>query len=369
MCVCVCGGGVAPPVRVGMVISSLGRPCGVGECSRALVEAMARLGAEVRVIPDGPWAALPAARGAGLGLVHFQYEYNLMDAGALAAAIRELARAGIRSVVTVHSWSPEAEAANRVLAAAPCLFIATMPALRLAMLRWGIAPERVTVIPLGIPAHPPGPREEARARLGLGREPAVGFFGFFHRHKGIEKLALAARLARARHPGLRCFVFATAAPNEGSRAARAGLHGFLAAHGLEEVVAVVKEYVPEPEMVRRLHAMDVNVLPYEELAGVQASAAVRTVLAARRPTVVTDTAHFSDLGRAVCRIPDNGPDRIAEAVIRLLDEPVKARALAEEAARLAERLSWDRVARAHLDCYREIRRSAPDGLSGAASPA
>lgn len=346
-----------------MVISSWGRPCGVGEYGRALVEAMRDLGHAPAVIPMGPAAAVARVRALGLDLVHFQYEYNLMDAGELAAAVTALARSGVPSVVTVHSWSPEARYANGILAAMPCLFVVTMPALRLALVRAGIAGARVAVLPIGIPSYPLPPRAQARAQLGLDGEPAVGFFGFYHRHKGIASLALAGRILRERYPGLRCFVFATAAPNEGSRRAREEVLSFLDAHRLWDAVTVTEEYLPEEEIVRRLHAMDVNVLPYAELAGVQASAAVRTVLAARRPTVVTETAHFSDLGREVCKIADNRPERIAAAIAEVLEDAGKAQALVERVARLADRQSWVRVAAAHWRCYEAAL--AARGVGGA----
>lgn len=348
-----------------MVVTSWDRPCGVGEYGKALVEALRRQGQPVVALREGPAQAAARARALGLDLVHFQYEYNLYDAGELCAAVAELARSGIPSVVTVHSWVPHAAYANDLLRAGVPRFIVTLPALRLGMMRYGIDAGRVAVLPIGIPSHPLPPRHQVRAALGLGSEPAVGFFGFVHRHKGIEHLALAARALRRRHPGLRLCLFASVAPNDGSRRAWTELREFFDAHGLWEGVSLEGGYLPEEEVVRRLHAMDVNVLPYAELEGVQASAAVRTVLAARRPTVVTDTAHFSDLGQAVYRIADNAPDRIAAAVADLLDSPPKARALVEESVRLAARWSWDRVAAAHARYYGSLLdRSADAGQGG-----
>lgn len=350
-------------MRIGMVVPSWNRPCGVGEYARALVEALQRLGQPVTVLAAPPAQAAAQARAMGLDLVHFQYEYNLCDAGELGGAMAALARAGSKSVVTVHSWAPEAGYANRLLRETIPRFIATLPALRLAMLREGMDASRVTVIPIGAPPYALPPRQALRAALGLGEEPALGFFGFFHRHKGIENLGLAVRDLRRRYPGLHCFLLASVAPNEGSRQAHEGVRAFFDAHGLWEGVSLHDGYLPEEEVVRRLHAMDVNVLPYAELSGVQASAAIRTVLAALRPTVVTDTAHFSDLRDEVYKIQDNTPERIAAAVADVLDHPEKARALVDNTARMIERCGWDRVAATHLRYYDGVLAGAAQGRS------
>lgn len=341
-------------MRLGMVISSWNQPCGVGEYGKALAEALQRLGQPTTVLPSTPARAASQARALGLDLVHFQYEYNLYDAGQLCGAVADLARYGVESVVTVHSWSGEADYANSFLRTGVPRFIATMPALRLAMQRDGIEASRVAVMPIGVRTYPLKSRSEARLALGLGGEPALGFFGFFHEHKGIENLGLAVRELRGRCPGLHCFLLASVAPNEGSRRAFEKVRAVFDAQGLWEGVSVHEGYLPEEEVVWRLHAMDVNVLPYEELRGVQASAAARMVLAALRPTVVTDTAHFSDLRDEVYKIEDNSPQQIATAVSDILDHPIKARALVDAAARLAARAGWDNVAAAHIRYYGRI---------------
>lgn len=348
-------------MRLGMVLSSWGRPCGVAEYGRSLVKALERRGLPVAVMAGPPPQAAAQARALGIAHLHFQYEYNLFDTGELCATVARLAGEGVESVVTLHSWDPGAHENNRLLRDGVPRFIVTLPALRSAMQRAGIDGARVAVIPIGIPRYALPPRPVARAALGLGGEPAVGFFGFFHRHKGVENLGLAVRELRRRYPGLRCFLFASVAPNDGSRRAFEEVRAFFDAHGLWEGVTLQEGYLPEEEVVRRLHAMDVNVLPYAEMRGLQASAAARTVLAALRPTVVTDTTHFSDLTDGVVKIPDNAPDRIAAAVAGLLDHPETARLLVERTVSLAARAGWDRVAESHLHYYLGVLRVPPGG--------
>lgn len=347
--------------RLGMVISSWDRPCGVAEYGRSLVKALERRGLPVAVLALPPAQAAAHARALGIARLHFQYEYNLYETEELCATVAGLAREGIESVVTLHSWDPAAHENNRRLREEVPRFIVTLPALRSAMQRGGIDPSRVAVIPIGIPRYALPPRPVARAALGLGGEPAVGFFGFFHRHKGVENLGLAVRELRRRYPGLRGFLFASVAPNDGSRRAFEAVRQFFDAHGLWEGVTLQEGYLPEEEVVRRLHAMDANVLPYAELPGLQASAAARTVLAALRPTVATDTTHFSDLGDEVVKIPDNRPERIAAAVAGLLDDPEASRRLVERTVGLVGRVGWDQVAEAHLHYYLGVLRVPPGG--------
>lgn len=337
-------------MRLSLVVPSWNRPCGVGEYSKALVAALAELGQPVEVMAVAPADVVPLARAKGLDLVHFQYEYSLCDARELARAAEELERAGIRSVVTVHSFDPGADYANRVIRILPRMIV-TSPAIRLVMARAGVDLTRLVVIPIGIPLHQLPDHHTCRATVGLSGDPAIGYFGFVHRHKGLENLGLAVRDLRQAYPGLRAFLFTCVAPNEGSRQAYEALRSFYDAHGLWDCIDLRLGYPPEEEVVRHLHAMDVNVLPYAELSGVQSSAAVRTVLAACRPTIVTDTAHFSDLGDGVMRISDAHPSRIAAAVRAVLENPALRRDLAGRAAACARRFAWANVGQAHLRYY------------------
>ncbi len=342
-------------LRLGFYVPSWGTPCGVAEYTRNLCHSLSGLGQEVQVLNMPIHDLVSEAAVANLKVVHFQYEYSLIDAGAMAETVRRLARAGVPSVVTVHSYTPGAVYANRHLQGKIPYLIATSPAIRQGLLQEGVDPSRIHVIPIGVPIVTLPEREQIRNALGLARgQPAIGYFGFIHRHKGLEPLGLAACELRQVYPNLHLFLFATVAHNDGSRRAFNEFNRFFETHGLWEGARLVPEYLPEDELVRRLHAMDVNVLPYSEIAGVQASAAVRLMLAARRPIVVTNTSYFSDLGEEVLRIPDPSPSHIVAAVRAILEDDGREQALIRNIDRCIMECNWQNIGSRHLAYYRNL---------------
>ncbi len=344
---------LSPGLKLALAVPSWGRPCGVAEYSRGLLRGLQAIGLEPQVLTGGEELA-DLAREQGMRLVHFQHEYSLWDPHALRRQALALLRAGVRTVATVHALAPGADQ-NSVLGECFDALIVHSPALRdelCAALR--VPPRRVHVIPMGVEPRDPGDRTVLRARLGLGQEPAIGFVGFFYPQKGIVELVRAARELRRTIPGLRCLVFASVAPNEVSRRCREEVAARLAAEGLAGEAEFQDGYLPEQELVARLSALDVIVLPYAEYPTRQLSAAAKTAIAACRPVVVTDVFAFSDLGDEVYRIASNHPEAIAAGVSAVLADAERQEALVAACRRYVEHNSWSRVAVRHLLVYRSL---------------
>ncbi len=107
-------------------------------------------------------------------------------------------------------------------------------------------------------------------------------------------------------------------------------------------------------MVKYLHAMDVNVLPYQDYPARQISAAVRTVMAAQRPVITSDTFPFSDLRGEVYKLADPTARGIVAGVRAVLGDPVLQAAMIRDIRRYAEENNWVRTAARHLALYDAI---------------
>jgi len=177
--------------------------------------------------------------------------------------------------------------------------------------------------------------------------------------KGIIELGIATRELRRVYKGLRCFVFSALAPYESSRSYAREV--FLAYNrmGLWEGVTFKSDYMPEAEVVSYLHAMDLNVLPYRERGFLGTSAAVRTLMAARKPIITTDVSFFSDLEAEVYKIPSPRPEHIVGAVKELLEDRARREALVQRMEDYVKRNSWLNTAKRHLDLYRQAMEGLP----------
>lgn len=192
---------------------------------------------------------------------------------------------------------------------------------------------------------------------GVGRfAPAValGFFGFFFPQKGIIELAQANRLLRRFYPNLSTFLFASIAPTEVSRSTFDDTMRELKTAQLWDGLNLRLGYESLEKLIPLLHAMDVNILPYRENGVYGTSAAVRVLIAAQRPIIVTETPFFADLHGPVFKIPSSDPLEITRAVQKILSDPALAEKLVEASRRYQKENDWRQVARLHQEIYPQV---------------
>ncbi|NPV53568.1 MAG: glycosyltransferase [Firmicutes bacterium] len=343
-------------MRVGMVVPSLGKRCGISEYSRALAGELENLGGYVRLIPSCGVEAATRIIEQELTLAHFQFEYVLYDIGLLAKTVERLAQAGVSAVATMHDFTPGLVNYNRfIIQGFPDIIVHSQQLARELLMRLTSRDgERVHVIPMGCPSYKLKDEQDVRAALGLGPGPAIGFFGFMLPQKGIIELAMAFKELRRDFPEMQCFIFSSLAPYTSSKRYLAEVESEFTRLGLWEGVILRKEYLPEEEVVQLLHAMDINILPYYDRGFIGTSAAVRTLMAARKPVIATDVPFFSDLDGEIYKIRDPDPGNIVRAVKLLLGDRTLRDRLVSQAGEYVERNSWPNIARRHLKLYDSI---------------
>ncbi|HHY32194.1 MAG TPA: glycosyltransferase [Firmicutes bacterium] len=378
------GSGEGRPGTVLMVAPSLGKPCGISDYTMSLVEHLRRCGVSATVAGPGWREAVlasitkSAAAGGSLGhspqthggdlggridIVHFQYEFVLYDFNELTSTVAALRAAGVPVVATAHDFVPGLWRYNEVVARLFSRIIVHSQKAHDAYCGAGADPARVVVIPMGCTRY-----ELDGEAPDIGSRPAVGFFGFCLPHKGMIELAMAAQEVRRSYPGLRCFMLSSVAPYPSSRAFATTLVETMDRLGLAESVTLIGDYLPEREVVRFLHAMDVNVLPYRDHGLIGTSAAARTVMAARKPMIVTDVPFFSDLGPEVYKIPSADPGEIAKALRRVLSDPELRAELVQRMDEYLERNDWSVAAMRHAAMYKQVLQEAtPRGMAEVSS--
>ena len=206
---------------------------------------------------------------------------------------------------------------------------------------------RVVMIPNGVDvdrAHERGP--SVRARLGIApADPVVTFLGRLHPIKRIDLLAAAMVRVRERFADAHLVL---AGPDEG---------GHLA--------ALQHDLSPLGRHVHALGAVD-DRDKWTLLAETTALAlcsdsesfglAAAEALAAGVPVVATRTVPWEALARESCGFwVEQRADAIADALSRLIADPVQARAMGERATRLAQsRYSWSAVGHEMAACYADV---------------
>ncbi|HEX8519950.1 MAG TPA: glycosyltransferase family 4 protein [Pseudonocardia sp.] len=202
----------------------------------------------------------------------------------------------------------------------------------------GVAPRAWAVDPAEV--------ARARARRAPDGVPLLVHLGRLEHEKGVQDLVAALPRIRARHPGARLLVVGTGTQRDALAAAAGAVGGVeLAGH------------LPDAEVAATVAAADAVVLPshYEPFGIVALEAA-----AAGAPLVVARTGGLAEVvvdGETGLSFPPHDVAALADAVIRVLDDPPAARRRADRArARLATDFDWDRVAARTAEVYDRARR-------------
>jgi len=340
--------------QVAMVIPSWGSRCGLAEYTKALCLALQGLDCQVKIL-GGPLAKLRPAEWQGIPIVHWQYEYSLYNNEEVEALYRLIKARGSYPLLTLHSFTEDARTHNLLLQRLFPKIIVHAEHTR-ELLRHQNWQKDVQVIPMGVPAISLEGREEIKKELGCGTGPAIGFCGFMHWYKGILSLALAVKKIRTIYPGARCYLFSSVSENVSSGEFLRHFWQQVEVLGLKEVVVLKPGFLPEAKLVRYLNAMDINVLPYTECGYNSTSAAVRLLMAARRPVITTDIPFFADLTDQVVKIAEATPEAIFDALTWLLGEPLLQKELIARLDQYARENTWEASARKHRQLYLELQQ-------------
>lgn len=281
------------------------------------------------------------------------------------AVVLTLARLrGAKLVVTVHNAEPHdagriGRVANTIVLRLADQLIVHSERNRAALIRNGMAPDRVHVVPMGVPALETGeaPRKfECREELGIPcKTPLVLFFGNIRPYKGVDVLVSAFRSVLREVPEARLAIVGQ--PWRGARSVAAEITDA----GIEHATITRLTYVPTSEVDKFLAAADVVVFPYRHFDAQSAAAA--DAVAAGRPIIVSDVGGLPDFvrdRRAV--VPAGDPASLAAALIDVLNDDAWRTKLESDAALVGASLSWDSVAAATARVYeRALHRAIPTG--------
>lgn len=283
------------------------------------------------------------------------HSYRFSTVEAAAAAHR---REGIPLVVTAHGfyppenplvalarWRYDRARGRRALAAASrCVAVTSHEVAHYAAL--GVDPQRVDVVPNGIPtrALEPGDGAAFRAKHALGDGPIVLFLARLAHDKGLGDLVRAAPRFLAAHPDATLVVCGrdagagTAARRD---ARRRGLDGRIRFLGS----------VDDPRDAYA--ACDVFVLPshYEAFGLVLLEA-----MAQGRPVVATTAGGMPEVvAEAGVLVRPRAPRELGDAIGALLADAPRRRALAEAASARARTFLWTDIVPRLEETYERAR--------------
>jgi glycosyltransferase involved in cell wall biosynthesis len=269
----------------------------------------------------------------------------------IPALDRRLLPAKHPRVYTMHWRLPErgsriARTLERLLAEMDAVVVHSEHGARRLSSDFGVAPEKLRVIPHGAFDYLTRQEDEVPLPEELARVegPVILAFGLIRPYKGTDVLLEAFR----RIEGAELWVVGMPRMQMDELRELAGR-----ASGK---VRFVDRFIPDTEIPAFMRRADLVVLPYRNI---EQSGVLYTALAFGRPLILSSVGGFTEIGeRGAARlVPPEDPEALAAALRELLDDEGARRALASGAAREASTVSsWDRIAEATVGLYQDLLR-------------
>jgi len=213
------------------------------------------------------------------------------------------------------------------------------------------APESVVeVIEHGAPDRPFGRETEFKARRGLEDRVVLTTFGLIAPSKGLETAIEALAQIRPRHPEALYRIVGATHPNLIARegeAYRDRLKALAEQLGVADMIEWDDRFVETDELLDQLEACDIYLTPYPNLQQ-STSGTLSYAVALGKAVISTPYVHACELlaDRVGTIIEPNSATTIAEAVCKLLDDPIELAALKARAYARGRETIWPRFAAA-----------------------
>ena len=180
------------------------------------------------------------------------------------------------------------------------------------------------------------------------------FFGFVRPSKGIENLIDAHALVRRIFPRVGLIVAGSVARPDEARYL-SDLHRRVEQQNLADIVKFEDaSFGNSTERTRLLSEAITIVLPYTDNF-IEISGVVHDLAEYGVPIICSRTPRFSELiDEFDCIKTNPDPRALAEAIVRLLQDPDLRSKLGANLRSKAKQQSWDRVAQHHLSLYRKL---------------
>lgn len=265
-------------------------------------------------------------------------------------------------LVTFHTVLPRPTRKQRDIIAAlaeGCCKMVTMSTSSVEVLQkiYGADPEKIVVIPHGVPELAVADRDELKKQEGLAGRFVVSSFGLLSPGKGLEYgIGAVARLAK-KHPEVIYLILGETHPVIKARYGeqyREKLEKKAAELGVSENVRFVNRYLTKEEIIRYLTLSDVYMTPY--LGRDQAvSGTLAYAVGYGRVIVSTPYPYANEMlaeGRGLLA-RFRSTVSFENCILEILRHPDEKAEMEKRTLKLGKTMMWNQVAEKYLSVFRE----------------
>jgi glycosyltransferase involved in cell wall biosynthesis len=302
---------------------------------------------------------------ARLHVVNIQHEYGLFGGEDGEYVVEFMQRLEKPVVLTMHTVLPHPaghfrETTQRMLDEAAAVVVLARAAVPMILDNYRLSPERIHVIPHGIPlfTRKEAIRRRTKKLLNLGDRPLLSTFGLIGPSKAIEYVIQALPAIVERQPNVLYLVIGETHPHvrrTHGEAYRNSLTDLAKQLGVHRHVRFNNRFLSNSELIRYLAATDVYIMAYLNQDQI-VSGTLAYAVGCGKAVVATPFTYAQEMlsdGRGII-VPFKDSAAIASAVNSLLGDRKKLLQMEERAYRFSRSMTWPSVARMYLELYRYV---------------
>lgn len=298
-------------------------------------------------------------------VVNIQHEYGIyggQDGEYILNFMRRLDKPIVLTMHTVlaHPEGHFKEVTQALLNEASAVVVLAQSAVPLILNNYLLPPDRLHMIPHGIPnfTRKESIRRRTKKLLGLGDRPLLSTFGLIGPSKAIEYVIEALPSIVEKNPKALYLVIGETHPHIRQREGEAYRNGLMERAkelGVQKHVRFNNRFLTNSELIRYLAATDVYVMAYlgkEQIV----SGTLAYAVGCGKAVVATPFVYAEEMlanGRGII-VPFRNSAAISDGVNSLLTDRKKLLAMEEKAYRYSRNMVWANVARAYLELFRYV---------------
>jgi glycosyltransferase involved in cell wall biosynthesis len=298
-------------------------------------------------------------------LVCLQHEYGIYGGTAGGHILSLLRKLKMPLVTTLHTVLREPDFDQRAVLEEITILsdrLIVMSKQAAEMLRdvYAVPPEKIDVIPHGVPDLPFTDPNYFKDTLGVEGKSVLLTFGLLSPNKGIENVIRALPSILVSHPDVVYIVSGATHPHlrkrEGERY-RESLLALAEDLGVAANLILSNRFVSAEELIQHVGAADIYITPYRHEAQV-VSGTLAIALGAGKAIISTPYWHAKELladGRGVI-VPFEDPSAVAKAVLHLLNNEAERHSMRKRAYLHSRGTTWPNTARAYMASFQRARQ-------------
>jgi glycosyltransferase involved in cell wall biosynthesis len=307
----------------------------------------------------------------GVDVISLQHEFGIFGGAAGGYILRLIDHAEASVATTLHTISPRLGAEERrvlraVVERSDCVVTMARMGFDILVNAFGVDPDKIAVVPHGVPAREAPPRAATQKRLGLNGRKVLLSFGLISRGKGLETMIRAMPRIAQRHPQALYVILGATHPavfTQEGESYRQMLTSLAAELGVERNVLFINRYAGADELVDYLAAADLYVTPYLNEEQIT-SGTLSYAYALGVPVISTPYWHAAELlrGDRGVLVPFGDSAALADAADRLLSNPDLRNAMSRRAILEADAMRWPSVGARYLELFAAVSAGAEEAF-------